>query len=326
VPRLFFFLEEGNTTTPTHLRKISPVERFQTESMFFLLAGIQFQQLFIAILFLSLNLISCNEINHIYHRGDPVHMYFNKVGPYHNPQETYSYFSLPFCGESKNLNEGIRYAGLGAILEGHGMQVHSAMEALFKLDGLENKQCEKVLTAEEAKIFENAVLHHYWYQMYIDDLPVWGMVGEVYDHPTMEEKKAISADVSGGIAATSAGESGIKDSDASIIANEVGVDKESRYSVYVYTHKKLSIAYNDHHIVEVNLTSEDPRLVKEGAILDFRYDVKFISSPEKSFEKRFERYLDYSFFEHQIHWFSIFNSFMMVIFLVGLVALILIRK
>ncbi len=31
------------------------------------------------------------------------------------------------------------------------------------------------------------------------------------------------------------------------------------------------------------------------------------------------------FFEHQIHWFSIFNSFMMVIFLCGLVALILMR-
>ena len=46
---------------------------------------------------------------------------------------------------------------------------------------------------------------------------------------------------------------------------------------------------------------------------------------DKSFDSRFERYLDYSFFEHQIHWFSIFNSFMMVIFLVGLVTLILIR-
>lgn len=37
------------------------------------------------------------------------------------------------------------------------------------------------------------------------------------------------------------------------------------------------------------------------------------------------RYLDFNFFEHQIHWFSIFNSFMMVIFLCGLVVLILMR-
>lgn len=43
------------------------------------------------------------------------------------------------------------------------------------------------------------------------------------------------------------------------------------------------------------------------------------------FSKRFDSYLDPTFFEHQIHWFSIFNSFMMVIFLCGLVSLILVR-
>ncbi|KAJ6820705.1 transmembrane 9 superfamily member 1 [Iris pallida] len=36
-------------------------------------------------------------------------------------------------------------------------------------------------------------------------------------------------------------------------------------------------------------------------------------------------FTDYPFLEHQIHWFSIFNSFMMVIFLTGLVSMILMR-
>ncbi|CAN0557811.1 unnamed protein product, partial [Laminaria digitata] len=43
------------------------------------------------------------------------------------------------------------------------------------------------------------------------------------------------------------------------------------------------------------------------------------------FEKRFDFYLEPGFFEHEIHWFSIFNAFMMVIFLCGLVSLILVR-
>lgn len=43
------------------------------------------------------------------------------------------------------------------------------------------------------------------------------------------------------------------------------------------------------------------------------------------YEKRFDRYLEYNFFESQIHWFSVFNSFMIVVFLAGLVALIMIR-
>jgi transmembrane 9 superfamily protein 3 len=54
------------------------------------------------------------------------------------------------------------------------------------------------------------------------------------------------------------------------------------------------------------------------------YSVKWVPTTSK-FENRFHVYLDTNFFEHQIHWFSIFNSFMMVIFLCGLVALILMR-
>ncbi|KAJ6711338.1 TRANSMEMBRANE 9 SUPERFAMILY PROTEIN, partial [Salix purpurea] len=54
------------------------------------------------------------------------------------------------------------------------------------------------------------------------------------------------------------------------------------------------------------------------------YSVKW-SLTNVSFARRFDVYLDYPFFEHQIHWFSIFNSFMMVIFLTGLVSMILMR-
>lgn len=32
-----------------------------------------------------------------YKQGDPVMLYVNKVGPYHNPQETYHYYTLPVC-------------------------------------------------------------------------------------------------------------------------------------------------------------------------------------------------------------------------------------
>ncbi len=35
-----------------------------------------------------------------------------------------------------------------------------------------------MLNSEQAHRFEEAVVHEYWYQMFLDDLPVWGMVGE----------------------------------------------------------------------------------------------------------------------------------------------------
>ena len=58
--------------------------------------------------------------------------------------------------------------------------------------------------------------------------------------------------------------------------------------------------------------------------MQFTYSVHW-KETETKFVDRFDRYLEYDFFEHKVHWFSIFNSFMMVIFLCGLVSVILLR-
>ena len=40
-----------------------------------------------------------------YDDGEEVVLWMNTVGPYHNRQETYSYFSLPFCeGPKKDIS------------------------------------------------------------------------------------------------------------------------------------------------------------------------------------------------------------------------------
>ena len=52
--------------------------------------------------------------------------------------------------------------------------------------------------------------------------------------------------------------------------------------------------------------------------------VQFVPS-KIEFRNRFNRYLEFNFFESQIHWFSIFNSLMIVVFLAGLVTLIMMR-
>ena len=72
------------------------------------------------------------------------------------------------------------------------------------------------------------------------------------------------------------------------------------------------------------MTSENPVKIEVGQKLPFTYSV-FWKKSAKNFDNRFNRYLEYDFFEHKIHWFSVFNSIMMVIFLCGLVALILLR-
>ena len=98
------------------------------------------------------------------------------------------------------------------------------------------------------------------------------------------------------------------------------------FRAYAYTKRTLKVSYNKDRVIKVDLTSEPASLVevKQGAKLKFELDVQWTKT-NTPFHSRFDRYLDHAFFKHQIHWFSIFNSFMMVLFLMGLVALILLR-
>jgi hypothetical protein len=84
-----------------------------------------------------------------------------QVGPYSNRQETYNYYSLPFCrGEKKKIehyHETIGEALLGVELEFSGMNIR------YKIDQPKNTFCKKTLTPDEADAFIFAVEHNYWW-------------------------------------------------------------------------------------------------------------------------------------------------------------------
>lgn len=163
------------------------------------------------------------------------------------------------------------------------------------------------------------ISNHYWYQMYIDDLPIWGMVGEVCPPAPLTCLSTSELNFEMTVCQIVAPEETIR---------EIETHKERPHdiadSTFIFTHKRFTLAHNGDQVIEVNLTSENPQEVAPGKTISFSYSVEWTET-DKSFVSRFQRYQDYSFFEHQIHWFSIFNSFMMVIFLCGLVALILMR-
>ncbi|KAJ6935935.1 hypothetical protein NC652_010849 [Populus alba x Populus x berolinensis] len=91
--------------------------------------------------------------NNRYKVGDDVPLYVNKVGPFHNPSETYRYFDLPFCssGPTKDKKEA-----LGELLNGDRL-----VTAPYKLDFLNDKDseiaCKKRLTKEQVAQFREAV-------------------------------------------------------------------------------------------------------------------------------------------------------------------------
>lgn len=123
-------------------------------------------------------LINGDEHNHKYDLNEEVVLWVNTVGPYHNRQETYPYFSLPFCsGPKPSINHYHETLGenlLGVELEFSGTEIY------FKKDLPKTAICKVELTKDKYELFAYAIKNHYWYQMYIDDLPIWGIVGE-YD-------------------------------------------------------------------------------------------------------------------------------------------------
>lgn len=101
----------------------------------------------------------------------------------------------------------------------------SGIEIDFKADVAKTDYCKVELDEDKLAAFVYAVKNYYWYQMYIDDLPIWGIVGEV---------------------------SG-KDGEGNQDANQ---DSDEPVAYYLYTHKKFDLGYNGNQIVDVNLTSE----------------------------------------------------------------------
>ena len=42
------------------------------------------------------------------------------------------------------------------------------------MDAVSTTFCKVTLNEDKYQAFVYAVKNHYWYQMYIDDLPIWG--------------------------------------------------------------------------------------------------------------------------------------------------------
>lgn len=237
---------------------------------------------FLVILALAIGFVghvACDEKTHKYDDGEQVVLWTNKVGPYNNPQETFNYYTLPFCKAGRE-HISRKFGSIGNVLLGNELVKDNLHDIRFMHAKGKTVYCSPKLTPADIKTLHHAILDNYWFEMFIDDLPIWGFIGRVSGQ---------------------------------------GPQK----SAQMYTHQKFVIGVNGNRIIYVHLSMGDPQELKpEG--MEFTFEVAFEESTG-SFHRRYEQYLDFNFFQHKIHWFSVFNSFMMVIFLTGLVSMILIR-
>lgn len=153
--------------------------------------------------------------------------------------------------------------------------------------------CTKTLKHSEVKLFEEAVENEYYYEMFLDGLPFWGLVGDV-------EKEDLL----------------------------LGHTADSHH--YIYTHLHFNISYNDDRIVAVSVQAPASYRIDITSAdeLDVQFSYRVTWTPTNDrFEDRTERYVKMHFLpkSFEIHWLSIVNSFVLVILLTAFLAIILMR-
>lgn len=224
--------------------------------------------------------------NHKYKEGDHVPLYANKVGPFHNPSETYRFYDLPFCVPD-HVTE--KKEALGEVLNGDRL-VDAPYELNFREDKQSMSVCKKTLSKEDVAKLRDAVSKDYYFQMYYDDLPIWGFMGKI-------EKDKLD---------------------------------QSDNKFLLFKHIHFDIFYNDDRVIEINLQTDPNLSVDitedKDVDLEFSYSVSW-KKTDIPFEKRMDKYSKSSSMpQHlEIHWFSIINSCVTVLLLTGFLATILMR-
>ncbi|PWA41326.1 nonaspanin (TM9SF), Major facilitator superfamily domain protein [Artemisia annua] len=233
--------------------------------------------------------VESDASNHRYNKGDIVPFYANKVGPFHNPQETYAYYDLPFCSPETLIGKKLN---LGEMLNGDRL-----VSAPYKLEFLVDKDfevlCSKKLSKNDASQFKNVIKEDYYMQMYYDDLPVWGFIGYTQSDYTDER-----------------------------IKNKYFLFKHIMFEVFYNMDRFIEVTCKMGTDSLVDLTDN------KEVNANFTYSVKW-SVTEQSFDKRMEKYIISTFLPHHlsIHHHSIAYSsvaiFILIICLVTFYVLVL---
>jgi len=255
-----------------------------------------------------------------YAEGARVELKVNKLTSV-KTQLPYGYYTLPFCKPDSGIVESVE--NLGEILAGDLIE-NSPFDLRMGEDEKCKMLCKKPLEAADKEKFRLRIDDEYLVNFIVDNLPA----------ATKYVRKSDGGEFT------------------YMNGFPIGVQKDGKY--YLYNHLKLDLKYHSsdtyegHRIVGfeieprsvVQATQADPTkpgglkaVCQEGADaqlmeLDmfneviFSYDVTWEYS-EVRWVSRWDNYLKMT--GGQIHWFSILNSLMIMLFLSGMVAMILLR-
>lgn len=262
-------------------------------------------------------------------KGDPLMVKVNKLTST-KTQLPYSYYSLPYCKPEQIVDSA---ENLGEVLRGDRIE-NSPYEFHMREPQMCNVVGRIVLNAKTAKELKEKIEDEYRVNMILDNLPLVMPIKRpdldttVYQHGfhvglkgqyagSKEEKHFIHNHLTFTVKFH-------KDPQTDA-ARVVGFEVKPFSVKHEYDgdwNGKNRLTTCDPHAKRTVTSSDSPQEVEDKKEIIFTYDVEFEESDIK-WASRWDTYLLMA--DDQIHWFSIVNSLMIVLFLSGMVAMIMLR-
>ncbi|KAI3890353.1 hypothetical protein MKW92_047012 [Papaver armeniacum] len=263
-------------------------------------------------------------------KGDLLKVKVNKLTST-KTQLPYSYYSIPYCSPESIVDNA---ENLGEVLRGDRIE-NSPYVFKMRVPEMCNIICRKTLDAKSTKEFKEKISDEYRVNMILDNLPL------VVPTRRLDQESAIMYQ-HGYLVGLKGKYSGSKDEKhfihnhlqftvkyhkdpATDLSRIVGFEVKPFSVKHEYEgewNEKTRLTTCDPHAKRTVSSSDSPQEVEENKEIIFTYDVEFQESDIK-WASRWDTYLLMA--DDQIHWFSIVNSLMIVLFLSGMVAMIMLR-
>ncbi|EMS67921.1 Transmembrane 9 superfamily member 4 [Triticum urartu] len=246
-------------------------------------------------------------------------------------QLPYSFYSLPFCKPDTIVDSA---ENLGEVLRGDRIE-NSPYVFEMRVPQMCQIVCKISVGEKEGKVLKEKIEDEYRVNMILDNLPLVVPIQRVDQEGAYFYQHGFHVGAKGQY-------SGSKDEkyfihnhlsftvkyhrDAQRDVSRIVAFEVKPYSVKheygQWNDKKTHLTTCDPNAKRIITSSDSPLEVEAGKDIVFTYDVDFKESDIK-WASRWDSYLLMT--DDQIHWFSIVNSLMIVLFLSGMVAMIMLR-
>ncbi|PUZ59742.1 hypothetical protein GQ55_4G066900 [Panicum hallii var. hallii] len=266
-----------------------------------------------------------------FRKKDPLAVKVNQLSSI-KTQLPYSYYSLPFCRPGTIVDSA---ENLGEVLRGDRIE-----NSLYVFEMMEPKLCQIVCkiapNQDEARDLKEKIDDEYRINMILDNLPLVVPIKRLDQEAPTVYQQGVHVGVKGQYAGSKEEKHFIHNHFTFLVKYHKDANTDIA-RIVAFEAKPYSIKHEydgdwkgngtplktcDPHSRHLVVDSDSPQEVEASKEIIFTYDVNFEESPIK-WASRWDTYLLMA--DDQIHWFSIVNSLMIVLFLSGMVAMIMLR-